>query len=119
LGTKIIANLSLAGNASQAKLVKRKAVNHIFFSGIFSLSMSLGENVEQPPRLPIDQRREMFLFRNGRASTMDFPEIKGSCRSYASDRKRLKSGTIPAIFSGYETLGTANCPTFTNISSLN
>jgi hypothetical protein len=66
-----------------------------------------------------DQRREVFLLRNVCGPQAVFSGNQQVCRANAPGRKRHKSGTIPATFSGLETLTVANCPRVIKLTGFN
>jgi hypothetical protein len=66
-----------------------------------------------------EQGKGLCLFRNGHGSQVAFPGHQEACRTNAPGPKRHKSGTIPAKFIVWETLGAANCPRFIKINGVN
>lgn len=92
----------------------KKSQLHFLFWNFLSFYITM-KDMEQLLVLSKNQRRRLFLFRNGPDLPEKYPGNKEACRSNAPDPRRPQSGTISAIFRGRETPKTSKCLMLANI----
>jgi hypothetical protein len=96
------AKLCLAGKAfTSAVLRTRKEVNHLLFSGIFSLSMSLGKRWDSPGGCSKTSAGDSFCSATAAAPRWIFLEIKG----LAGQTPPVSGGAKAAQFSQFSVAG--------------